>query len=82
MAHKLLPTTVWHAIIKTNRGIPRKNRFGGCTMDTIVELFVKLLQMISRILTSSDEEALGWIFGKGAELLDENKDKLNNTDGE
>ena len=51
-------------------------------MDTIVELFVKLLQMISRILTTSDEEALGWIFGKGAELLDENKDKLNNTDGE
>ena len=45
-------------------------------MDTIMNLLVKLLQMISRILTSSDEEALGWIFGKGAELLDENKDKL------
>ena len=51
-------------------------------MDTIMNLLVKLLQMISRILTSADEESLGWIFGKGAELLDENKDKLNNTDGE
>ena len=50
-------------------------------MDTMMNLLVKLLQMISRILTSADEEALGWIFGKGAELLDENKDKLNN-DGE
>lgn len=73
---------VRRAIIEPNRGEPRKNRIGGYIMDTIVELFVKLLQMISRILTSSDEEALGWIFGKGAELLDENKDKLNNTDGE
>ena len=69
------------AIIETNRGTPRNNRVGGYSMDTIMNLLVKLLQMISRILTSSDEEALGWIFGKGADLLDENKDKLNN-DGE
>lgn len=45
-------------------------------MDTIIAFFVKLLNMISRLLTANDDEALGWIFGKGAELLDENKDKL------
>jgi len=45
-------------------------------MDTIIEFFVKLLNMLSRLLTVNDDESLGWIFGKGAELLDENKDKL------
>lgn len=45
-------------------------------MDSIIAFFVKILNMISGILTASDEEALGWIFGKGAELLDDNKDKI------
>ena len=45
-------------------------------MDAIMDLFVKILQIISRILNTTDDEALGWVFGKGAELLDENKDKI------
>lgn len=51
-------------------------------METIINLLVKLLKMLSGILEVTDDGALSWIFGKGAELLDENKDKLNNTDGE
>ncbi len=45
-------------------------------MDTIIDWIVKIMQMISRILNVTDDGALSWIFGKGAELLDENKDKL------
>jgi len=51
-------------------------------MDTVMELLVKLMKMLSRILTSADEGILGWIFGKGADLLDENKDKLTGNEGE
>lgn len=45
-------------------------------METIMAFIVELMKIISRILTTTDDEALGWIFGKGAELLDENKDKI------
>ena len=45
-------------------------------MDTILAYLVKLLKFISGILTATDDEALGWVFGKGADLLDENKDKI------
>lgn len=45
-------------------------------MESIIAFFVKILNMISGILTATDDEALGWIFGKGAELLDDNKDKI------
>ncbi|MBQ4365796.1 MAG: hypothetical protein II804_05980 [Clostridia bacterium] len=45
-------------------------------MESILAFFVKILKLISGILTATDDEALGWIFGKGAELLDENKDKI------
>ena len=48
-------------------------------MDTIVDLLVKLLNMLSRILNATDDGALSWVFGKGAELLDENKDKINDA---
>ncbi|MBQ4207450.1 MAG: hypothetical protein II621_04025, partial [Clostridia bacterium] len=46
------------------------------SMETILAFFVKIMKLISGILTATDDEALGWIFGKGAELLDENKDKI------
>jgi len=45
-------------------------------METILAYVVKLLNMLSRILNATDDGALSWIFGKGAELLDENKDKI------
>ena len=45
-------------------------------MESILAFFVKILKLISGILTATDDEALGWIFGKGAELLDENKDQI------
>ena len=45
-------------------------------MESILAFFVKILNLISGILTATDDEALGWIFGKGADLLDDNKDKI------
>ena len=48
----------------------------------MAELLKWFLDFLSGIFSRVDEGVLAWIFGKGAELVDENKDKLNNTDGE
>ena len=45
-------------------------------METILAFFVKIMKLISGILEVTDDGALSWVFGKGAELLDENKDKI------
>ena len=46
-------------------------------MDKIIEIFSAILKMLSGILNATGDGALSWIFGKGADLIDENKDKLN-----
>ena len=46
-------------------------------MDKILEFISALFKMLSGILDITGDGALSWIFGKGADLIDENKDKAD-----
>ena len=45
----------------------------------IVEAIKWIFNLLSEIFARTDDEALSFIFAKGGELLDENKDKINDT---
>ena len=43
----------------------------------VVEILKWIFGLLTGIFERTDDGILAWVFGKGAELIDENKDKIN-----